>query len=71
MKGPGPQPWSGQRLGRGLSLRSGTGQWVKVEPDFMAGSETKPVMAGTGPGPELEPELGLCLGAGSLCKSLS
>ena len=33
----------GQRLGRGLSLSLGRDRyWVEVEPDFMAGSETKP-----------------------------
>ena len=41
-EGVEPQHVSGQRLGGGLSLGRKGRYWVEVEPDFMAGSETKP-----------------------------
>ena len=52
---PGPQPGSGQRLDRGLSLGRYR-YWVEVEPYFMAGSETIVNLGegGDGPGPELK-----------------
>ena len=51
-KGPGPQPGSGQRLGQGQSLGRDR-YWVEVEPEFMAGSETKFGEGRDGTRPEL------------------
>ena len=61
-EGAGASTGTGQRLGRGLSLGR-VRYYVEIEPDFMAGSETKP-WSWQGRGRDLSlgqhgPELGL------------